>query len=572
VYSHIIHSIVLNIVISFRRIMGNMKTSYYLAICLTVSFLLGGLNISQPVFADSFGIDSSVIQSADIQNPISNKVVIQADGGADNMSEIGSGGGNVWGVYAGGQSSDASLQAMAFYPGVTTINVGDTVAWALDGLLPHTVSFLSGAQPPVPGSPESLTPVPCDTYNGTGICSSGLLTLGQVFVLTFTEPGVYSYICEIHPGMQGVVVVRPAGTPYPQSQLDNHLSQKLQEDLLALRDAVNRHHINTIPGANGTLTFDVAAGVSTDEFVNVTLSATQGEPASGFATLNVTAPGALQVIVNVSGLAPNSVHPEHIHLGTCDAGGPILYPLNNLTAGPDGTASSVTGINGPPTLLIASDSWFIKVHAGPTMAGNGSNPISCGDVVYGAGSLMRVIPGFLVVRSGDTVKRTNYSPQEIHTTTFLSDGMMIPDFPSPQALQQSGNNTNYNGTGYYNSGAVLPGQSYSLTFTNPGFYTYFCLVHDEMNMIGYIEVLPATSNTTVTPLVRSAAQIGVTSSVGVEGTQQGVETTSTDIRTVISSIGNSRHRINNADNHIPQIQTIEETSSFTTAIDSLTDS
>jgi plastocyanin len=36
-----------------------------------------------------------------------------------------------------------------------------------------------------------------------GRCSS------QSFSLKFDEPGVYEYLCHIHPGMQGVIVVEP---------------------------------------------------------------------------------------------------------------------------------------------------------------------------------------------------------------------------------------------------------------------------------------------------------------------------------------------------------------------------
>ncbi len=487
-----------------------MKLILYFAAGLIIWFLFAGLSLNQVVFASSPRSDSSVRLDSTLLNAVEGEATLKAramqmNQGMNDSQRMQGNESIVWSVTAGGQSFDGSLQSMAFYPGVIAVNVNDTVLWTLGTLEPHTVSFLSGTQPPLPSSPESLTPVPCNTYNGTGVCSSGLLTIGQIYVLTFTEPGVYVYICEIHPGMQGVVVVRPVGTAYPESQLDGQPGLKLQYDLLALRDVVNRHQVTTTSGANGTLVFNVAAGVSTDEFVNVTLSPTQGANATGFATLNVTAPGTLQVIVNVTGLAPNSSHPEHIHLGSCDLGGPILYPLRQLNAGPDGTASSVTIINGSSTLLITSDGWYVNVHAGPTLAGNGSRPISCGNVVYRAGAYMRFIPEFLVVRPGDTVNWTNYAMQEIHTVTFLAAEIQIPDFPSEQAMNTFGNNTNYNGSGYYNSGVLLPGQSYSLTFTKPGVYTYLCLLHDEINMVGRIEVLPSTANTTTTAPIAGPA-------------------------------------------------------------------
>ncbi len=40
--------------------------------------------------------------------------------------------------------------------------------------------------------------------------SSGFMLPGQSFTLTFTEPGLYNYVCFLHAGMQGAVVVMPA--------------------------------------------------------------------------------------------------------------------------------------------------------------------------------------------------------------------------------------------------------------------------------------------------------------------------------------------------------------------------
>ena len=50
------------------------------------------------------------------------------------------------------------------------------------------------------------------------------------------------------------------------------------------------------------------------------------------------------------------------------------------------------------------------------------------------------------------------------------------------------------GTGYANSGVLLPPMSpqgphtYSLTFTKPGTYTYWCVVHVPVGMRGTVVV------------------------------------------------------------------------------------
>jgi plastocyanin len=113
-----------------------------------------------------------------------------------------------------------------FFPYVTVIKAGESVTWKFsdNAIEPHTVSM-----PPIRG--QEIAPIPQEgkppilavgpefapmTQSGTTIkngdkFSSGLLVPvpGQLptFTLTFTEPGVYPYTCNIHPGMNGVVVV-----------------------------------------------------------------------------------------------------------------------------------------------------------------------------------------------------------------------------------------------------------------------------------------------------------------------------------------------------------------------------
>ena len=140
--------------------------------------------------------------------------------------------------------------ALAFFPSLITIQVGDSVQWHLNGF--HTVTFpgtmrpypfavstaatqpltndaagkpfwWSGTAPQVIISPLSVLPQgrPGVT-SGAQIHSSGLLRIFQAgrsrpapFTLTFRKVGVYRYRCAVHPGMRGVirVVQRTARVP-----------------------------------------------------------------------------------------------------------------------------------------------------------------------------------------------------------------------------------------------------------------------------------------------------------------------------------------------------------------------
>jgi plastocyanin len=122
-------------------------------------------------------------------------------------------------------------------------------------------------------------------------------------------------------------------------------------------------------------------------------------------------------------------------------------------------------------------------------------------------SVLRFTRDPLVISVGTTVTWTVNDPFEVHTVTFAS-GAELPQFITPQA-QPSGppkilfstaaltptSAKTYEGTGWVNSGLLAaPGapsgapSSFSLTFTKPGRYVYWCVVHEEAHQAGVIVV------------------------------------------------------------------------------------
>ena len=402
-----------------------------------------------------------------------------------------------WNVLVGGETTDMGLQGLGFYPGVITINEGDKINWTSGGSEPHTVSFLSGAPIPEPGSPATLLPIGGFDYNGTGHVSSGIMLQGMNYTLNFTEPGVYTYQCLLHPGMGGVVIVQPNGSSYPftQDQYETQGMEELEADLVSGQHLVDNLSVSSIPGQNGTTIWHAAADIPLPINADVVLSQENNSGVNGSIALNFIGPGMMEVQVKLSGLAPNSVHPAHIHAGTCEAGGPILYPLNNLTADAEGNVNNTTIINGPPWLAIQNRGWFVNVHQGPTMSDGGATPIACGDVKQNYAGYMRFAPDPLTIHAGDTIVWTQMNFMMIHTVTFPVAGQPIPEFIlpdfsiNPVAAAPAGGSV-YNGTDFFNSGILSPGQNYTLTFTKPGTYDYLCLIHDEMGMKGKVIVLP----------------------------------------------------------------------------------
>ncbi len=103
-----------------------------------------------------------------------------------------------------------------------------------------------------------------------------------------------------------------------------------------------------------------------------------GEGAIGAAKL-VLSGNTLTVTVAIAGLAPGSKHDAHIHSGSCAKQGPVVYPLETITADADGRANVVTTIHGVKTI---SNDWYVHVHNGTDLTSQmGYQPIACGNVL-----------------------------------------------------------------------------------------------------------------------------------------------------------------------------------------------
>src|SRR5262249_5227308 len=125
------------------------------------------------------------------------------------------------------------------------------------------------------------------------------------------------------------------------------------------------------------------------------------------------------------------------------------------------------------------------------------------DTTVGA-SVNAYFPGTLTIHVGDTVHWQG-NAHEIHTVTFLA-GTPLPPFnvPAPAGLPSplmrnptianptAPANGQYDGTTFAGSGIMGPdpgqAQSFDLTFTTPGTYSYICAVHG-VKMSGKINVV-----------------------------------------------------------------------------------
>ncbi|HEY4036023.1 MAG TPA: CHRD domain-containing protein [Ktedonobacteraceae bacterium] len=120
-----------------------------------------------------------------------------------------------------------------------------------------------------------------------------------------------------------------------------------------------------------------------NQSVHVTLGGTTAanELASGTAQLSITG-SKLTVKLTLSGLAPNSTHIAHIHKGSCEAQGAVLYPLTSVVVDASGNGTSTTVIS--KVSSIPASGWYVNVHQAATMSDlstqTGFDPIACGNI------------------------------------------------------------------------------------------------------------------------------------------------------------------------------------------------
>ena len=117
--------------------------------------------------------------------------------------------------------------------------------------------------------------------------------------------------------------------------------------------------------------------------VRVPLTAAPGsndsEMASGTAQLSLSG-STLTVKLIVSGLQPHSSHAAHIHAGSCQSQGAVIYTLKNVVADASGKSNETTTIKNVKS--IPASGWYVNVHYGTDITTQtGFNPIACGNVV-----------------------------------------------------------------------------------------------------------------------------------------------------------------------------------------------
>jgi plastocyanin len=83
--------------------------------------------------------------------------------------------------------NEVAIYEYKFIPAVMTIAPGTKITWINYDVAPHTATHKSFGDEPF---------------------DSGNLQVKQIFAHTFRKPGTYDYLCVLHQGMRGQVVVQ----------------------------------------------------------------------------------------------------------------------------------------------------------------------------------------------------------------------------------------------------------------------------------------------------------------------------------------------------------------------------
>ena len=90
----------------------------------------------------------------------------------------------------GAETHSIPIARYQYQPASMTVHVGDVVTWTNQDQAPHDVA--------------------------AGTFRSPMLSTGQSWSYTFTQPGTFDYVCSIHPDMRARIVVLPAEPVVPQ--------------------------------------------------------------------------------------------------------------------------------------------------------------------------------------------------------------------------------------------------------------------------------------------------------------------------------------------------------------------
>jgi Cu/Zn superoxide dismutase len=203
----------------------------------------------------------------------------------------------------------------------------------------------------------------------------GLLAHVVMYGLT---PGSSHAVDLLTPGLPGVIPFSTF-TANNGGDADAHLASSYSGrwtpgSRLVIRMGTERNPVAHAPIAQTARL--QSPGATAHRFISVEVSSAgvrYGTP-KGRATIAYSSVHhTLTVTVHASGLTPGP-HAAHIHLGSCESQGPVLYMLADLVANSNGKVVDAVRVFKDVTTPIPAHGWYLNIHQG-----NSENILSKGN-------------------------------------------------------------------------------------------------------------------------------------------------------------------------------------------------
>lgn len=162
---------------------------------------------------------------------------------------------------------DLFVASNDFQPRPLEISVGDSVEFINGGNF-HTVAIGRDRLPPfeMPSFVPNLAvavPMGGNSFDGSRVVQSGFMEGPGTFKVTFTQPGEFKIVCDLHDGMEMSLRVRPAGEKLamtPQQADQAAMSHYLTDWTNRVLPLLLQWSRVTAGEMDGVVVYDVAAG------------------------------------------------------------------------------------------------------------------------------------------------------------------------------------------------------------------------------------------------------------------------------------------------------------------------
>jgi|SwirhisoilCB2_FD_contig_101_23138_length_754_multi_3_in_0_out_0_1 Cu/Zn superoxide dismutase len=118
------------------------------------------------------------------------------------------------------------------------------------------------------------------------------------------------------------------------------------------------------------------AMAQTAQSVTLDMKAVSGSKVTGTAVITQAGNG-ITVSVKLSGFDPNTSHDGHIHTGTCEQQGGVVFPLTTIKADAQGAGSADTTLANASFATVSDGKHYVQYHTASNPPGQ---QVSCANI------------------------------------------------------------------------------------------------------------------------------------------------------------------------------------------------